>query len=580
MTIKDFEKNISSDLLDRGNNYFMEECVDNLDEVDSGLWMAQVYGTHTYTVEVRTHKTQIKGWDCNCPYDHGPICKHVIATFYAIAENMELKKSQSKQKTGKKKGTKKNKLNEIFNKTSKEDLQKFIVSQFKRDYGLRNALIAHFAELLSEDSDKKYHTIIQHILKASIGLDGFIDYYSEKSLTNPLFDLVRKSEDFIVKKNITEALSITKALLEEVPDFYNYMEDSDGYLMEVIENAFDIFSIIAEKASPLLKDEMFNYCISEYPKEENRNFDIDTGFLHLLPQLITTDEQEKKFFDFIDLQIEVEKKKDNYDYRIVSLIEKKINYLQWTNRENEAQTLIETNKNYTTFREILINQAISKKKLILAGELCNEGIAIAEKKHHSGIVDKWHNKLLEIAEKAKNKNEIRKWSEKLYFDNYFSMKYYRKLKSTYSKDEWQNKSDKIINHLQGKDQRGGYDELTALAKIFIEEKYLSRLLKLVQINSGRINLIDDYAIHLQKLYPAEILSLYDEGIKEYAKSTGREIYNEIVGYMKKMEKIKGGKGKVKALIKYFREQYQNRRAMMEILNDNFPETIPINPSPY
>ena len=575
MTIKDFEKNISSDLLERGNNYFMDECVDNLDEIDSGLWMAQVYGTYTYTVEVRTRKTQIKGWDCNCPYDHGPICKHVIATFYAIAESMELKKTQSKQETGKKKGTKKDKLGEIFNKTSKEDLQKFIVSQFRRDYGLRNAIIAHFAELLNEDPDKKYRTIIRHIFKAAQGRDGFIDYYSEKSLTDPLFELVRKSEEFVAKKNFTEAFSITKALLEEVPELLSYMDDSDGDIMSVIENAFDSFSLIAEQASPLLKDELFSYCISEYPKEVNHNFGIDTGFLYLLPQLITTDEQEKQFFDLIDQQIEIEKKKDYFDYSVVNLIENKINYLQLTNRENEAQALIEANSNYATFREMLINQAISKKKFDLAGELCNEGITIAEKEHYSGTVDKWHSKLLEIAEKAKNKNEIRKWSEKLYFDNYFSMKYYRKLKSTYSKDEWLGKSDRIINHLQGKDQRGGYDKLIALAKIFIEEEYLARLLKLVQINSGRINLIDNYAIHLQKSYPAEILSLYDEGIKEYAKRTGRGIYNEIAAYMKKMKKIKGGKEKVKALIKSFRGQYQNRKAMMEILNENFPETIPI-----
>ena len=103
MTLKDFENNISSTLLERGYNYFLDGCVDNLDKVASGLWMAQVHGTDTYTVEVRTHRTQIKGWDCDCPYDYGPICKHVIATFYAIVESMELEKSQSKQGTGKKK---------------------------------------------------------------------------------------------------------------------------------------------------------------------------------------------------------------------------------------------------------------------------------------------------------------------------------------------------------------------------------------------------------------------------------------------------------------------------------------------
>ena len=27
-------------------------------------------------------------WICNCPYDHGPVCKHVAATLYAVRENV------------------------------------------------------------------------------------------------------------------------------------------------------------------------------------------------------------------------------------------------------------------------------------------------------------------------------------------------------------------------------------------------------------------------------------------------------------------------------------------------------------
>ena len=155
------------------------------------------------------------------------------------------------------------------------------------------------------------------------------------------------------------------------------------------------------------------------------------------------------------------------------------------------------------------------------------------------------------------------------------MEYYQKLKSTYSKDKWSDKSEEIINKLKGKNQKGGYSEVRALAEIFIEEKYTDRLLKLLQINSKKISFIDEYADYLKKSYPKDLLTFYEEGVKRYAKSTGRDIYNEAANYLEKMKKIKGGKEKVKALIQYFREQYKNRRAMMEVLNKNFPETIPV-----
>ena len=575
MTLNNFENNISSILLERGYDYFKNQSVSNLDKIDSGLWMADVHGTDIYTVEIRTDSKQIKGWDCDCPYDHGPICKHVVATFYAIVECIELEKTIPKQGAGKKKRNRKDRIEDIFKNASKEALQQFIVSQFRRDYGLKNAFIAHFAELLNEDQNEKYHTIVRNIYKAAQGRHGFVDYYSARTLTVQLSDLAEKSEELLVKKNITEALALCKTLIEEVPIVVYNMDDSDGGASSVIDYAFNTFFHIAEQAPPILKDELFDYCLSEYPKEKYHDFGFEDEFLRILPLLITLEEQEKQFFELINQQIELEKKNDFSDYRIVKLIKTKIDYLQRAKREDEAQVLIETNINYADFREILLNQAISKKEFNLAEKLCNEGIAIAKMDQHPGIENKWYIKLLEISEKKKSKKEIRKWSEKLYFDNYFDMEYYQKLKSTYSKDKWSDKSEEIINKLKGKNQKGGYSEVRALAEIFIEEKYTDRLLKLLQINSKKISFIDEYADYLKKSYPNDLLTFYEEGVKRYAKSTGRDIYNEAANYLEKMKKIKGGKEKVKALIQYFREQYKNRRAMMEVLNKNFPETIPV-----
>ena len=57
ITLNNFEKKISSVLLERGYEYYLKECVDNLEKVASGVWMTQVYGTHTYAEKVRTQRT-------------------------------------------------------------------------------------------------------------------------------------------------------------------------------------------------------------------------------------------------------------------------------------------------------------------------------------------------------------------------------------------------------------------------------------------------------------------------------------------------------------------------------------------
>ncbi|MTI87232.1 MAG: hypothetical protein FH748_04605 [Balneolaceae bacterium] len=108
-----------------------------------------------------------------------------------------------------------------------------------------------------------------------------------------------------------------------------------------------------------------------------------------------------------------------------------------------------------------------------------------------------------------------------------------------------------------------------MQQFFVEEEYHDRLLKLLQRNSTSLSLVDGYAKHLTNKYPDEILNSYKDGITNYATQTGRKIYNEIATYLK-MKKIKGGEEKIHLIIRDFHRHYNNRPAMMEVLNRHFP----------
>ena len=435
MNLKDFEKNIGSKLLDKGYDYFLNNHVNGLDEVSAGLWIAEVYGTEKYTVTIEIYKTEIKEWECNCPYDYGPICKHVVAVLYAIAENIKpvIGKNVKKKADRKKR---KSKVEEIYGKTSKEDLQKFIVTQFRKDSSLKNAFIAFFAELLDGDQNQKYTTIVRNICKAAQGQYGFIDYHSARGLTISLHELAQKAEEFVNKGKITEGLAICKTLIEEVPDFIGNMDDSQGGAGDIIDYAFDILQQIIDNAPPLLKDELFEYCLNEYEKEKYHDFSFEDNFLSMIPQLVTTEDQENKYFKIINQQIESEKKEPYSEYRITKLIKTKVLFLQKNKREKEAWELIEKNIEYFDFREMVINKAIGKVDYHKAKELCLIGIEIANKKGNYGTINQWKQMMLHIACNEQNVSDIRKWSRTLFFENHFDMDYYKKLKSTYAKEEW------------------------------------------------------------------------------------------------------------------------------------------------
>ena len=562
MTLNDFEQFISKVILERGHDYYKNDCVMDIEETEPGIWTAEVEGTELYFVEVNLENEEIIEWGCDCPFE-GDICKHVVAVFYALVE--ELSKGG---KNGNKKNTKrkKNDLEIIFKKAAKEELQEFIKSQFPKVHGLKNSFIAYFADKIEGSPRQKYKNIIVNMIRAYQGRNGFIDYRSAQKLEKSLADILYRAENMLDERNVVESLEICQVVIEEVSELVQYMDDSDGVINYVIEFASDIFFRIIEKTPPELKDKLFDYCMSEYPKNKYHDANAEDILLEMLSKLVSTQAQEDRFLSLIDRQIEKEKQKEFGEYSISNLLEKKINYLNGRDKRDEAWKLLVDNRQYPQFMETIINKEIKKKNFMGAIDLCNEAIEIARKKNHTGTILTWNEKLLEIYELKKDVNAIRQISEKL-FTARRDLKYYKKLKSTYQPGEWVNECEIIIDNIKGKNAVGNYIDAQLIAEIFIEESYKERLLKLLRLNSKDMRFVSRFYDFLAEDYPDDVLSIFEEGVKISATLTGRTAYKETASYLKKMKKIKGGNDKVIALVAYFRQTYRNRKAMLEILNE-------------
>ena len=105
MNFKDFEQELPGDILAKGKSYFGTGAVGELLK-EGGHWFATVEGSSLYEVAIKGIRS-IKEWDCNCPYDHGPICKHVVAVLYAV-------KDHNTRKGASKVSKKVNPIEEIF----------------------------------------------------------------------------------------------------------------------------------------------------------------------------------------------------------------------------------------------------------------------------------------------------------------------------------------------------------------------------------------------------------------------------------------------------------------------------------
>lgn len=149
MRIDDFENEIDATILGRGQAYFEEGAVVELEQVRQGLYEATVAGSDDYIVEVEIRNGEVKALECDCPYDYGPVCKHEVAVLYAIREIWEESevgesgKIPGIRKKGKGKDEKSmSALTSLVNSLSLEELRSFLLHELRGDGGLQLRL--HF----------------------------------------------------------------------------------------------------------------------------------------------------------------------------------------------------------------------------------------------------------------------------------------------------------------------------------------------------------------------------------------------------------------------------------------------------
>jgi hypothetical protein len=354
------------------------------------------------------------------------------------------------------------------------------------------------------------------------------------------------------------------------------MDDSNGMAGDQIDQAFEMLAnAISLMDAPLMKDELFNYCLKEYPKQKYIDFELDVRFLYLMPMLISGRKQEEQFFQLIDDAIQKEKANPFPEWRITILLKQKIEYLQTQKRDTEAQQIIESGVEYPEIRKMQVDALLQSKDYGEAKKLVQQGMDLAKKQDHTGTWNHWMDYLLLIAEKEKDTLSIQLICRQLFLSNHSGyMPYYKKLKKTYLAKEWTEEVEKILDVIKGPEERGPFSDLTKMANVFVAEEYWPRLLKLMQLNARHFYFVLEHVFFLPESYTTDLPGLLMPGLKQMAEPTGRGKYNELARCLKKVIKLPVGENIVREMVEWVSDNYQNRPAMLEVIFGKFPKMKP------
>ena len=563
MKFDNFLDKVPSIIVDRGVSYFRSSYVSSLLEVFPNKWEAFVdgnYGKYKVKISIDDNYRVINHY-CNCPYD-GEICKHVVATLFEIEQKMDNNTVSIQQKAVE------TKLEwmQIIDDLPEDELRNFIKKYATKNPALKDELQVNYAKKSNKINIEYYVHRISNILEDYTHDYDYMNYRDVSSCTSDLDTIIADADTYLEKENYYEAFSIYAAISNSLIDVIENIDDSSGEMSGLIQEAINGIDNLLEKCkNKELNSEIYSWLRNEIKNDDYSNY----GFDELEDVFFKNIKSEEHILDVINdidtkiIKLESEKDSWSSEYNTERLLRKKHQLYTNAGFSELANNLTDEFIYIVEFRQQRIDEALSKNEYEKAIKFITEGITIAINKDNSGTVNNWQNQLLEIYQKLKNTEKIQALSLKMFKENTGDLSYYKIYKKTINKKDWISKREKIINHLIPKSRTNFHNNFSNnYAKFLVAEKMWNELFD--EVNKyAKISELISYSKYLKDKYSDELILLFAKEIRKEAVNTGRNVYIELVRYLKELAKIKGGLLAAKNLKTELLNSYKNRPAMKD-----------------
>ncbi|MEI8229923.1 MAG: hypothetical protein WCG83_02180 [Candidatus Peregrinibacteria bacterium] len=600
LTLETFDGELDEKIVKRGQRYFKDGHVRDLEEVDDGRWKALVEGTEVYETTITVSEGTISHHRCNCPYDLGQYCKHEVAVLYAIRERTRgdagivKEQSSGKEKPQKKGRTVREQAEEAATKLTEEELRRLVIEGAMEDRSFRSHLLRSApspTDVPADNRKQEYIDEIRGCMEDNADRHGFIGWEEAYTASRAASDLCATAEQYLETGKLAEALPIGQALLETIYPDLGRMDDSNGEFGGCIEEGWNILRTIAAKVKPddPLAEELFRYCLEQAGRKIYDGWYAADDFFRVALKIVTPGSREQALRDAINrvLLLESERslrsdapsrdgmvnfQRDVEGYRrehnLESGSELTLALLQAVGKKEEAIAFMCDHLRHPDIRLEYIEHLVGIGEYTEAKNTAKEGIVIANKQGHFGTSRKFEEWLVTIADKERDYRAKQTFLEKFFFDRY-EMDEYRRWKASYiDVESWKKAYEAVVRKLQTK------HAVDALLDVYREEGQWDEFLECVRAECARLRSAvhgDAYSFLLQ--YEEAMMDKFPDAFAELASSTvgdhlvcntGRATYQEICRLLRRLRKH-GYEKEVDAALKELREKYKNRRALLQEL---------------
>lgn len=573
--LENFESFVDSKIEQRGYNYFAGGAVEYLEEVRTGLWRADVEGNRMYQVQVKLDQQTIEYTTCDCPYDFGAICKHIVAVLYTLRAKLlreevhtEIAETESeKEKAGSK--TVAQQIEEILDRLPPEQIQGFLQEMLENDRRLRSVFMSRFSTVDEMQGTSGIRNQVKSIL-APVKRQGLVYAGEARSYLMGVQKLIQKAERKVVQRNTSPATTMCMVIIEELVSALRYIDDSSGEVGSLIEWSFDIlYQAAGQDLEESVRKNFFNECLKQSEVKEYKGWYYDRRFMDLAVELTGTPEEIELLEQQLTERMEQSRQPkqtglmysgdDTYvdTYSVEQYARQLLQLYEKSGQEAKYQELLQQNRDLPGIMQQLIGQAWQQQEYEAVRNLSNEALKKFDDK--PGLNKQWIGWLLKVAEAEQNIGQQREYTRRLLLDTR-SMDWYKKLKKLYPKEEWAAVSEKLLKSFEG--QKSLWS--TIYADICVEEERWKQLLEYVR-KQPRFSTLQHYDSWLKDHYFDELMELYKTRLLEFMKqNTGRNYYRQACQILHRMQ-ILGGIDTVSKVADIFQRDYSNRPALQDEL---------------
>ncbi len=530
---------------DRGVNYFQEGRVRELDLVGEQA-TGKVQGTRLYEVRLDLSREDF-GARCSCPYDWGGYCKHIVAVLLQLGQtDLDAMRTSSEERE--------QKVKSALQKADEGKLKEFLKQEFEGSPDLQRRFLSRFGNTEAENSLQGYKSQVRVLYTEVAGPRGLIEY-DEHIDFSPFHGLARRySED----GNVQEAAKVYRAVSEVIADEMDRVDDSTGYYGDEFGRAIGHFTGILSETDLDFhqKKPYIDYLFEKFLENDPDYF--QEYYEEAIKDLCSSQNDYQHWKKLLQPHLPEgfpEGKEGGWSgdrYEVRRLLSMQANILENLDEQDELNELFER-----TYREDgqfclryvnwLANAGQDKKA---------RGVAERGLETFGGFYSRKLRKVLIDLYEGPCPEKYKENLKQLYLDQPLE-EYYRRLKSTSKKREWEDFVEEISAGLSGGN----------LIKFHILEGNKGEAFDLV-VESESLNYFEGYLEEVADYGPKAYFEAYADQLTSYlAGDTGRRHYRQVIGHLRELKKL-GLTERFREYVNFLIEENANRPAFLDELSSS------------